>query len=66
MAGDRLHIESGHPEKTESKSQPDKRGTVIGETLLKNQDGVVVLEMKSTVLVSKRANMMLVLSVHDR
>ena len=54
MAGDSLHIESTSVEKTASKSQPDKRGTVRGETFLKNQDGTVVLEMKSLVLMEMR------------
>ena len=54
MAGDSLRIESTSVEKTPSKSQPDKRGTVRGETFLKNQDGKVVLEMKSLVLVEMR------------
>ena len=53
MHGDILHIETTNVEKTESKSQPDKRGMVRGETLLKNQDGIVVLEMKSLVKVEK-------------
>lgn len=54
MAGDILHIESTNVEKTDSTSQPEKRGMVRGETLLKNQDGVVVLEMKSLVMVERR------------
>jgi acyl dehydratase len=51
MAGDKLYIETTVIEKTKSKSQPDKRGMVRGETLLKNQDGVIVLEMKSLLMV---------------
>jgi acyl dehydratase len=54
MAGDKLYIETTAIEKTESKSQPDKRGMVRGETLLKNQDGVIVLEMKSLVMVETK------------
>lgn len=54
MAGDKLVIETTNIEKAESKSQPDKRGMVRAETLLKNQDGVIVLEMKSLVMVEKR------------
>ncbi len=54
MAGDFLYIETKDVEKRESSSQPDERGTVHQETVLKNQDGTAVLEMNSTILVAKR------------
>ena len=51
--GDKLSLETQDVSKRESKSKSD-RGIVECETLLKNQDGITVLVMKSTVLVSKR------------
>ena len=51
--GDRLSLETSSVSKRESKSKSD-RGIVEGETLLKNQDGIVVLVMKSTIMVSKK------------
>ena len=51
--GDELHVESKTIEKRESKSRPD-RGIVKGLTQLINQDGVVVLETTTTLLVANR------------
>jgi acyl dehydratase len=53
MVGDKLSLETRSTSKRESRSKSD-RGIVQGETLLKNQDGDVVLVMKSTVMVSKK------------
>ncbi len=51
--GDRLTLNTECVDKRESRSKAD-RGIVVYEHRLTNQDGVVVLEMKSTILVAKR------------
>ena len=51
--GDQLHIESKTIEKRESKSRPD-RGIITGISQLINQDGTVVLENKTTLMIAKR------------
>jgi acyl dehydratase len=52
---DRLTLNTECVDKRESRSKAD-RGIVVYEHRLTNQDGVVVLEMKSTILVAKRQN----------
>ena len=51
--GDQLHIESKTIDKRESKSRSD-RGIIKGTPQLINQDGVVVLETTTTLMVAKR------------
>ncbi len=51
--GDVFHVECQSLEKRESKTRQD-RGIVHELTQLKNQDGDVVVEMKSTLMVAKR------------
>ena len=50
--GDQLHIESKTIEKRESKSRPD-RGIIKAVSQLINQDGVIVLETTTTLMVDK-------------
>jgi len=53
--GDQLTLNTKCVDKRESRSKAD-RGIVVYEHYLTNQEGVVVLEMKSTILVAKRRN----------